>query len=58
MTWRVVLHSPPDVTNSIHTTGVLILTNYRLMFVPESLLLSSFDPKEHPRRDFELGEEI
>ena len=54
MTWRVVLHSPPDVTNSIHTTGILILTNYRLVFVPESLLLSSFDPKNHSKREFDL----
>ncbi|GMH56117.1 hypothetical protein TrLO_g7690 [Triparma laevis f. longispina] len=54
ITWRVILHSPPDVTNSIRTMGVLIITNYRLMFVPEGMLLSSFDPDKNPRQDFNL----
>ncbi|GMH95979.1 hypothetical protein TrST_g6072 [Triparma strigata] len=58
ITWRVILHSPPDVTNSIHIMGVLIITNYRLMFVPETMLLSSFDPDKNPRHDFNLTVQV
>jgi len=38
--------------------GVLILTNYRLLFVPESTLLSEFDPKNHPKGEFSLIIEV
>jgi hypothetical protein len=48
MSWRVVLQSAPSAANGISCLGILILTNYRLMFVPESTLLASFDPKTPP----------
>jgi len=44
MTFHVVLHSPLDVVNSVHQLGVLILTNYRLIFCSEDRILQSLDP--------------
>jgi hypothetical protein len=45
MSWRVVLSSSPEATNGIRLLGILVLTNYRLLFIPEETLLESFDPE-------------
>jgi len=48
MSWRVILQSSPEATNGVTCLGLLVLTNYRLLFVPEDVLLASFDPKNSP----------